>query len=653
MFPEISDYLKSTLGGTISNILQPDKIAAATIFLLLNLVDIVVSLGRFNAPAQRLLNDFLSFNSALQVVLVTALILALGYLLLSFNTAFYKLFTGESWMDSLPGKWLVNNQKQERDRLCDASNRKDQASLLKRQKLITSFAKEEAYVYPTSLGNVQNATASYIWHHYGVDMAALWPHMDSTLAGVNKELMGRIDSEKAALDFLVNMTFLLVLFAVELIVQSFFLQTQLSVLLALIPLFLARITYLAATNKARTWGDVVQMAFDFHRDDLRKHLSIRPFTSEEDEREVWQRVSSLFLWGVPADDVFAIGASDSKGGSPSGGGASSDGKASDGKSGAKDSPDSGASSDGKKADKAIQQVSDPAATAICKVLSNADNVQAELQSAVVTLDTPQHWMDSPPNVLQAIDQYIDYLLVVTIKKAAGNGHPQNQEKPANSINPATTTLPTTSTPPPDVLLAVSDQRLQAIYKKPIPRDINNELIGQNKDSVNIEATIFGDPGMFNSQGQIIWTITSLATGNTKAFRYRLPSHAVFTATIQEKKLRIEEEQTSSNPAFITDSGLETSNTTLMSKETFCADTGTIDYRIVFRANDQNIEEGTMLEIYDSRLSRPGAKKYGCLWLGDDAVPRILQAVKLSSPDRYFWRLPKIEKDTLATLTYTV
>lgn len=643
MFPGISDYLKSTLGGAVSNFLQPDKIAAATIFLLLNLVDIVLSMGRFNAPTQKLLNDFLSFNSALQIVLVAALILTLAYLLLSFNTVFYKLFTGESWMDSLPGQWLAIKQKQVRDRLRAESSLIKQASLLKRQQLITSFAREEAYLYPTSLGNVQNATASYIWYHYGVDMAALWPHMDSTVAGANKDLSGRIDSEKAALDFLVNITFLLILFAVELIVQSFFLQAQLSVLLALIPLVLARTTYLAATSKARTWGDVVQTAFDFYRDDLRKQLSIRPFTSEEDERQVWQRVSSLFLWGVAADDVFVTGASSE----PPSGGASTGGKAgasdgqvkgssssasSDGKAGASDAKSKdasgGASSDGKPVAMADQQAIDPTTTATCKILSKPDKVQAVLQSTVVTLDIPQHWPDSPSNVLQAIDQYIEYLLVVTVEEKSPT--------------------PATSQPPDVVLLAVSDPRLHAIYKEPVSHIISNEQPGQSKDNIKLEAIILGSAGMFNAQGQIMWII-SKAVGSTIAFRYRLPSHTVFMATLQEKKkgLRIDEEQTSSNLEFVKDSGESTSH------ETFCADTRAIDYRFPFKAKNGVIEEGTMLEIYDSRLDQPDAEKHGCLWLADHDDPRILKAIKLSSPDRYLWKLPEIKDGTTATLTYTV
>jgi hypothetical protein len=69
-------------------------------------------------------------------------------------------------------------------------------------------------------------------------------------------------------------------------------------------LFLAYVAYQAAVVKARTWGDAVEMAFDMYRSPLQSHLGIRPFTSAEDEREVWQKISQWLLNGTPCDEAF-------------------------------------------------------------------------------------------------------------------------------------------------------------------------------------------------------------------------------------------------------------------------------------------------------------------------------------------------------------
>lgn len=162
----------------------------------------------------------------------------------------------------------------------------------------TTFPKNQGDVAATSLGNVLNATSSYIWGHYNLDMTALWPHMETAIAE-NKAMTSRIENEKAALDFLVNLSFVLALFSFEylLFLASVHRIWWPNAALSFMFLFLSYITYRAAVSKARTWGDAVQIAFDMCREDLRKSLNIREFKSKEDERQVWERVSRWLLFG--------------------------------------------------------------------------------------------------------------------------------------------------------------------------------------------------------------------------------------------------------------------------------------------------------------------------------------------------------------------
>lgn len=310
MLPAISDFFKDTFTENITKLLQPASLIASSIFFILNLLFIFPALVDKDIP---IATGLVSLNAALQVVLAVTIVLVIAYLLLSFNNSILKLMTGELWSDSpLLGRSLTKWQKALRTKL----EQQEQAqkpisnakSLETRWERVTRFPEEDTYIGPTALINVLNATSSYIWHHYGIDMAALWPHMQIIIANdSNSALADRIDNEKATLDFLINLTFLLALFAVEqVLLQCFLLRQGWTVLWVLLPLALAYIVYRSAVSKARSWGDAMQMAFDMHRDSLREALGLQPFQSEEDERQVWEKVSRLLLWGDTADEVFDI-----------------------------------------------------------------------------------------------------------------------------------------------------------------------------------------------------------------------------------------------------------------------------------------------------------------------------------------------------------
>lgn len=272
----------------------------------------------------------LSLNAVQQTILIAVIIFVLAYLLLSASGTIFSLMTGESWDKSLIGRLLrrlqmhewkhLNNQmnmdivKQVRSKKSQTQEAtvtyKEELKLranIARLERMTRYPEHEEHVGPTALGNVINAVSDNIWHRYSMDMVALWPHMEIALAKTdNEELRNRVGNEKIALDFLVNLAFVLVLFAIEqLLVQICLLDHDaLALLEPLLINVLAFIVYRAAVVKARSWGTVVQMVFDMHRDDLRKLLGLRDFSNGEDERVVWGRVSGWLLWRDKADDVF-------------------------------------------------------------------------------------------------------------------------------------------------------------------------------------------------------------------------------------------------------------------------------------------------------------------------------------------------------------
>ncbi|MHB8595907.1 MAG: hypothetical protein ACYDER_03755 [Ktedonobacteraceae bacterium] len=302
MLPAFSDFFGTTFTDNLGKFLQPTYIVISALFLLLNLLFIVPPLAAQNVMFASQLS---SMDSNTKTIVGIAAILVVAYIFLSLNKVTLRIMTGEAWMFTLLGDVCIKLQKRRRDKLMKASNISGVRGLAERLAFVTDFPEEDGYLEPTALGNVLNATASYIWQHYGIDMVALWPHMNTAI-GTDSTLSSSVTNEKSTLDFLVNLSFILILFSLELLLM--FLKTYqfgVRVLWVLLPLALSYAVYQTTVIQARTWGDVVQEAFDLHRKDLKTNLGLRDFTSQEDERQVWRKVSAWLLWGNPADDCFA------------------------------------------------------------------------------------------------------------------------------------------------------------------------------------------------------------------------------------------------------------------------------------------------------------------------------------------------------------
>ncbi len=383
MLPGISDFLKSTFDESLKKLIQPNGLIPAAIFLLLNLLLIFLPIADadYNAVAW-----FYALSDPWKLVIGTALLLVLGYLLASLSSSLLKVMTGELWANSLFfGPWLSNSfrskrdevsrdlkqQRQERDRLaadaarveteCDEQAKriartKAEIALLKNYihpnlaeidqkldllktdeeerpallaaledarmqldqvraryseayRLRTLNYPEQQYIAPTDLGNAVNVTSDYIYNRYGIEMAALWTQMENIVAD-DKPLQARLDNEKAALDFMVNLSVLLDLFALEfLLVRVWLGEFPSAAGGALVFLVLGYAVYRVAVTKARSWGDAVQCAFDLHREDLRKKMRVREFRGLTDERAVWEKLSGWLMWGKPfPENVFEASA---------------------------------------------------------------------------------------------------------------------------------------------------------------------------------------------------------------------------------------------------------------------------------------------------------------------------------------------------------
>lgn len=318
MLPGVTEFFSNTFNETLKRLLQPAGLIVASIFVVLNLLFIFPAVPQGTVlDISPVLNGRISVDDPWNIVAVVAVVLVLSYLLLSFSGSILRLMTGEALLGSRTLRpWLIRSQRSQLKLLEELSRRKSSSPRdtyeqdIVRFERDTTFPIDESYLAPTALGNVMNATAFYLVRRYGIDMTALWPRMESIISE-KSALAERVNSEKTTLDFLVNLSFVLTVFATEHLLVYYYIKTDNpQVAWSFAILLSAYLVYRAAVTKARTWGDTIQLAFDLHREDLRKSLGLRESQDRDDERRAWRKVSRWLLWGlegVPSkylDDVF-------------------------------------------------------------------------------------------------------------------------------------------------------------------------------------------------------------------------------------------------------------------------------------------------------------------------------------------------------------
>jgi hypothetical protein len=297
VLPAISDFLQDTFSESLKKPLQPSGLFVAAIFLLLQLLFILPPLARHDDPV---VAAILGLSVLWQAALAALLALIMAYLLLSLSTTILKLFTGELWMSSpIIGRGLKALQtlawRYKAGMVKEQESSPTPENLQARFNFETRFPIDPQYVAPTALGNVLNATAVDIWYRYGMDMAALWPLLE-TVISEEKSLTTRLENEKATLDFLINLDFILILFSVEYVLLQLVLGEWPNPFLVVGLLVMICVIYRAAVDKAVAWGDIVRMAFELHRGKVATKLELRPFNTRAEERQLWKGVSRWMLW---------------------------------------------------------------------------------------------------------------------------------------------------------------------------------------------------------------------------------------------------------------------------------------------------------------------------------------------------------------------
>jgi hypothetical protein len=274
-------------------------------------------------------NDLLPRSDEMSIVTtqLSLTIISVGfiaYLLDAANLQIIRLFEGYWFLDAFPSRQLrsytqkyvsetqadirklerlaeslIDQAERERKRvrqlelldLVDILNARRHALL---REIAEKYPEDPSNVLPTPFGNVIAAAEYYSKKTFGMDAIVLWPFLVPTLT--KKNYSQYVVREKAAMDFLINLTVLLAAFGcvfavVELWVNG--LDWRVIRNLSLVTLGCLT-TYILAIQRAASWGTTVRTAFVLFREDLRQTLRLREVQDYEDERKLWQKASNFF-----------------------------------------------------------------------------------------------------------------------------------------------------------------------------------------------------------------------------------------------------------------------------------------------------------------------------------------------------------------------
>jgi hypothetical protein len=283
-----------------------------------------------------------AFENITYVILATWVI---AFILLLCNYQWYRTLEGYSW--PVAGSTLLLEREQRRftdmlgkiaelqyisDHYPDDLSPKSADTLAAlRRKILQQFGgNHESHlgkILPTRFGNAIRAFERYPNTAYGADGVTLWLHLHLVMSGDSRSLVADARSQ---VDLLINTCLLSLIVAVTAVLRFFvklygvatfehsqslaaalnhyasafgFMVTSAYgyVLIALFALALSRLSYLAATDKASSWGNTVKTAYDLYLPALAEQMGYSLPSTSKEQREFWNEVCQRFLYRDPTD----------------------------------------------------------------------------------------------------------------------------------------------------------------------------------------------------------------------------------------------------------------------------------------------------------------------------------------------------------------
>lgn len=312
----------SSIFSLFGSAFQLSALFPAIIFALANYLVILPHFDGYHFVARlRALDD------NWQTVLILGLVGILGYTLTALNVPLIRFFEGYPFQNSIIGKLLRRVQQHQHDsvenrlktlqaehnRLSARYERLEQHGAtsprleLLQQRLArlnvhirdAKFALEYYYPHkenllPTGLGNTIAAFEAYSGNRYKMESVIFWPRLAPIL---DKEQYAiYIERQKVPFDFLLNLTTLTGVFALEYTYAQLYFVGRLPwpelIGLGLLMYGLYRV----ASTAAFYWGGTVMVAFDLYRKLLWEKLGLRTPEDFYQEQKTWHELSAFLTY---------------------------------------------------------------------------------------------------------------------------------------------------------------------------------------------------------------------------------------------------------------------------------------------------------------------------------------------------------------------
>lgn len=162
------------------------------------------------------------------------------------------------------------------------------------QELRRRFPLPDHLVRATSLGNALAAMEDSAGRPYGLDAVAAWPRLYPVLGADVRTL---VDDQRDTLDGAARMAAVMMVTGVA--AAALLARSGWWVMLMLIPLTVALLSYYGAVHAALAYGECVHVAFDLHRFDLLSAMHLELPTEQDAELTLNSELSDFWRQGVP------------------------------------------------------------------------------------------------------------------------------------------------------------------------------------------------------------------------------------------------------------------------------------------------------------------------------------------------------------------
>lgn len=159
-------------------------------------------------------------------------------------------------------------------------------------------------VTPTALGNAWAVLEEYPYDRYGMDAMIYWPRLRGE---VDEAFDARLTNQKTLIDFLLNTSFLALIFGLEILITGLLALSQDlavewpwllgGVLGAAFSWGVAYLAYQAAVGNTRGLGQMTNMCWDFFRHKLAAKYQLTVPKTLLEEQKMWLRLASFLRRG--------------------------------------------------------------------------------------------------------------------------------------------------------------------------------------------------------------------------------------------------------------------------------------------------------------------------------------------------------------------